>query len=199
MDGRWVTLQDAAAELGVSTRTVERRARAGDLESRLSDQGRREVLIQSTPTRADMVADSLSVVKESSERQLAVASTAIQLSQQQGEAHKQELKRSRRIGAAGWSVASVLVIAGAFALWTIARQTGAIELQQARAGDLETRLTDAKADADDAEQLAEAERQRADTLSDQLHLAELAAEAQRARATLTPIPGLWAGDPWGSP
>lgn len=187
MAAKWLTITDAASELGVSTRTIERRAKAGDLETRLSDQGRREVLIDPTPTRADMVADSLSVVQETSDRQLQIASTAVQLAQQQTEDHRRELRRSRWVGFTGWAAVGVLVIAGAFGLWTIAGQRGQIDLERGRAEDLRDTVT--------------VERARADTLSDRLRQAELDLQATRSTEARTwwdktfgPTPDAWPTD-----
>jgi len=43
-DGAWVTLQEAAARLGVSTRTIQRHIRAGKLDARRGDDPRVRVM-----------------------------------------------------------------------------------------------------------------------------------------------------------
>lgn len=54
MADTWLTIEQAAVALGLSVRTVNRHIVAGKLPSRLQD-GRREVLVQTTPDKADAV------------------------------------------------------------------------------------------------------------------------------------------------
>ena len=59
---RWRDLREAAELLGVSVRTVRRRLAAGEIEGRLAEDGRREVLIESPATAGDVLQDSLEVL-----------------------------------------------------------------------------------------------------------------------------------------
>lgn len=57
MSTRWMSMADAASELQISTRTLQRRIQAGELQTR-TDAGRRLVAVDVADNR-DNVADTL--------------------------------------------------------------------------------------------------------------------------------------------
>ena len=64
MADTWLTIEQAAVTLGLSVRTVNRHIVAGKLQSRVQD-GRREVLVQPTPDKADAVSAASRTVDDS--------------------------------------------------------------------------------------------------------------------------------------
>ena len=77
MADQWVSPRRAAELLGISERTVWRRVKADELQSRLDDDGHREIYVQGPVTASDNVSDMLSVVRDQAERQLQIAATTI--------------------------------------------------------------------------------------------------------------------------
>ena len=64
MADTWLTIEQAAVALGLSVRTVNRHIVAGKIQSRLQD-GRREVLVDTTPDKADAVSAASRTVDDS--------------------------------------------------------------------------------------------------------------------------------------
>ena len=181
----WTSIQDAAERLGVSTRTVERRAKAGDLASRLTPSGRREVRIDTEPTPADNWSDSLSVLANQSERQLQIAASTVDATRQLSAAYQGELKRARRVGLVAWLTVAALVAAiGAGTWWTARTLTateGRLETEQATAKTLGDRLEDTSERLIDTEADLRAERATTERLKAVID-AERAAQAAKPAA-----------------
>lgn len=64
MADTWLTIEQAAVALGLSVRTVNRHIVAGKIPSRLQD-GRREVLVATTPDKADAVSAASRTIDDS--------------------------------------------------------------------------------------------------------------------------------------
>jgi len=196
MAERWTTVAEAAKRLNVSTRTVERRINAGDLESRLTPSGRREVLTDTEPTPADNWHDSLSVVTGHAQQSLSIAATTIDATRQLADAHAVELRRARRIGLAAWLTVAALALAIlAGGGWTVRHLTATEADLTATTSDLTAERTRAEklttdlADTTGQLEAAHADRRKADAKAedlqariDELQAALLAAERARAEA-----------------
>ncbi len=98
----WLSREAAAAALGVSIRQLQRRIASGRLESRLTADGRREVLVDAPEDDAGVTGDTRALVLAGSHRQLAerIADHA-----------EVETRRARRIGAVAWSVVAIMLVA----------------------------------------------------------------------------------------
>jgi len=140
MSATWLTIKAAAERLKVSERTVWRRLRAGELETRKTPDGVREVAIESPLTPADNLSDALSVVEQQGERQIQVAGAAVGQARELSKHLTDELHRTRRTARVAWSIAAVLTIGVGVGLWASARLLGALELEQARAASQATTI-----------------------------------------------------------
>ena len=176
----WHTLREAGELLGCSTRTIRRRIEAKQLQTRMGSDGRREVLIDPmTP-----VPDADRVTASRADTSLTVV-TAQMVERIEHRADR-EVRRARRWGLAGWSIAAVLLIGVAVACWYVAEAiTGRdVELRgaQAQAEDLRDQLVGLENDRDAASALAVAlTDQRAEDVA---QIATLTVEVQQARAQL---------------
>jgi len=169
-EGTWVSVTDAAAHHDVSTRTVERWASAGKVDSRLSDQGRRLIRLESPTDNTDNVSANLSdtlseavaALEYRADRSMQAANVALDAHRRLVDAHQQELTRARRVGLVGWLTVAALAVAVAVGLWygvhALAATEGRVETERTRAAGLADRLTDT------ADTLR-AERSRADRLA----------------------------------
>ena len=187
MADQWVSPGRAAELIGISERTVWRRVKNGELDSRLSDQGHREIRIESPVTPSDNVSDSLSVIRDQSEREIRVAGTTIEATRRLAEVHLQELHRARRVGLVAWLTTAALVAAiaagGIFALRTLDTTERALDVERAQAVDQAERLTDAKERLTASEAALTAERDKTNTLQERIQdLQGDIVTAERARA-----------------
>ena len=148
MSDQWVSPKRAAATIGVSERTVWRRIRDGEIESRLTGDGKREIRVESTTTPSDNIAESLSVLRENSAREIQVAGAAIDATRKLADVHQAELVRARRVGLVAWLFVAVLVVVVAGGGWYAVRSMTLTEsdlsIEQTRSGHLVDRLTDAE-------------------------------------------------------
>ena len=154
MTDTWVSPLKAAELLGVSERTVWRRIKASELESRADADGRREVRINTPDTSdksSDKHSDTVSVVRDQAERQLQVAATAVGLAEKHSDYHMEALGRSRRIAIAGWAMAFVLLVTIVFGAWYTARQTGWLDVERSKAVGLAENLSDTQTHLTNAE------------------------------------------------
>lgn len=116
---RWSTLTDAAAELGVSTRTVQRRIRSGDMTARTVD-GRTLVAMSDIPEPGTVgaVVAGMQQQVETTDRLatglLAVAERNLQLVAARADLAERSVATMRRVAVA----ACVLAVAGV--AWTVA-------------------------------------------------------------------------------
>jgi len=151
MAENWELIEKAAARLGVSVRTVERRVRSGALKSRLDAKGRREVLVPACPTGTDILSDRLSDAQEAAQRQLSLAATAAGLAKQSADQARGDLQKARRNALAGWTVAGVLLAILAGAAYIIGARGGDLAVERQRADTLRADLAGARADVSAAE------------------------------------------------
>ena len=196
MADQWISPRRAAEIIGISERTVWRRVKNGELDSRLSDQGHREIRIESPVTPSDNVSDSLSVIRDQSEREIRVAGTTIEATRHLAEVHLQELHRARRVGLVAWLTTAALVATiaagGIFALRTLDTTERALDVERAQAANQAERLSDTKERLTDttdrltaSETNLQAERAKIDTLQERIQDLQgdiVTAERERANA-----------------
>ncbi len=199
--GHWVTIDQAAALLGVSERTVRRRVARGEIRAGNAEaDGRRVVLVE----RADRTGPDDDRTRRTPDDQadgdgggwtegvhddrtvtgaaLAVmADRSVNLAERRADELSADLVRVRRLAATGWAAAAVVgVLAAVGAVWGVR----SIEVVRGRAA-----AADAAAGV--LAGVVDAERERADTvtgrlaeLTDELVTAAATAEAERVRGGL---------------
>jgi len=187
MTDQWVSPRRAAEIIGVSERTIWRRVKTSELESRLTDQGAREILVGSPVTPSDNVSDSLSVIRDQAEREIQIAATTIDATRRLANVHLQELNRARRVGLAAWLITATLVVSiaagGYFALRTLDTTERALDAERIHATDQAERLTDTTDRLTASEVDLKAERDKTSTLQDRIQdLQGDIVTAERARA-----------------
>jgi hypothetical protein len=143
MSDKWVTFAEAAAALKVHPRTVERQIKSGKLQSRRTDAGQLEVLIDVVET-VDASSEALSVVAGQAENQvqLALGATSAlvksaqddaQLARSHAERAWEETRLARYGARLAWSLVGTMTIAVIVAVgWTATTMTRAqVELKHA--------------------------------------------------------------------
>lgn len=175
MPQTWMKLSDAASSLNVSTRTVERRIKRGELQTRLTNDGR-EVLVEKPDTVADITSDALSVIERAGEQQNELAqriAAAYEHPLRRAEADATQSRRSARrawIVTAGVSVIlSGVMVGGVYVLMSL-------DQTRNRADDRTKAIAEQFADLQDRHQ------QATDTLSDTRLKLEAAHDEQLALA-----------------
>ena len=178
MPDKWMTIAAAAATLNVHTRTIERRIAGNKIQSRRTDDGQLQVLID-VPDTAEPAPDPLETVRELAQDQvsLATGSASALVKFAQDDAHRartelsfvrQEAATVRRGARFAWAAVAVMAagICGSVA-WVSHKVTRA---------DADIRALNAHAQTMEAEarQLLD-ERNKAQTLAQ-------AAEVERAEA-----------------
>ena len=147
MSGRWVTLREAAAILGVSLRTIQRKIKTGEVEAR-EGRGGREVLLNTPATGDEITRETLSLLEQQNERGIQIAATATGLAREQAQNYQLELQAARRGGRWAWCVIGVFLVAGGAGAWFIngalTRQETEIEATQRRADGLKGELEGAR-------------------------------------------------------
>lgn len=159
--GQWLQIESAAAALGVSTRTLQRRVKLGEMSSRI-EHGRREVFIDQperaggdTVTQADTLTVAVAERAQAHAEALSVMSDRVAtLAEQRVEEMRADLGRARRWAIGGWTVAGVVLTGAALGGLWVARMSGE--------SDAHAKATDARAAS--LEALAARERERADAL-----------------------------------
>jgi hypothetical protein len=176
MSDKWVTFAEAAAAMKVHPRTVERQIKSGKLQSRRTDAGQLEVLID-MPETVTAASDALSVVAGQAENQVqfalgatsAIVKTAqedARLARLESERAWQETNVARRGTLIAWSTVAVMAAALIVAVgWTAATITRSqVELQHA-ADQVKTASEDARQSSTERDnlraQLADANEKRA--------------------------------------
>jgi len=117
----WMRVDEAAAALDCSRRTIERRIRSGDLESRLAEDGRRLVRVaREARTDRQVAAAMLDTVSDAAERSerlaMVVSGSMDRLSRmhEAGLAEAERRERSARMSArVAWSIAAAVAVAAA--------------------------------------------------------------------------------------
>ena len=153
----WLPVAEAASALGCSVRTVDRRIAAGRLDARLSDDGRREVLVAGDD-RPDVPAGddgrasvaAVAAVADQADRQVALAlGSATALTR----AAQDDAARCRRGSCLAWSMVGVMAAGVVVAVgWTTRAVTLSEVKIDAQAHQLDERaaVTDTLADKCDA-------------------------------------------------
>ena len=99
MPDKWMTVAAAAASLNVHPRTIERRIASNKIESRRSDDGQLQVLID-VPDTAEPAADPLETVRELAQDQVSLAtgsaSALVRFAQDDAERARTELSVARQ-------------------------------------------------------------------------------------------------------
>lgn len=195
----WMTMEQAAAVLDVSTRTVQRRVAGGDLEARTTDDGRREVLIDDTPSdgRRPVAPDVGDMVVEQHDRALALAERVTGVGQVTADHLAEQARAARRmvavVGVTLSVVVTVGVVGGVWAAYRIGTTDAALA---ASAADLDDTVADNVALRDDlastADQL-DAERLRASVAEQRLEDAR--DQAARLRDQLDEARSWWTVPP----
>ena len=121
----WLTLSDAAAQLSVSTRTIERRIAAGALRSRYTETGR--VMVGIEPTVRPATAQAVAAVMATAEgsRQAAIALSALHAAYEAARSAVEARASAAERNALWWRMACLTaclptVIAVAALSWTYA-------------------------------------------------------------------------------
>ena len=116
----WLTLSDAAAQLSVSTRTIERRIAAGALRSRYTETGRVMVGIEPTdrPAQAQAVAAVMATAEGSRQAALALSDAlpALHAAYEAARSAVEARATAAERNAAGWRVACLTVCASLVAV-----------------------------------------------------------------------------------
>jgi len=167
--GAWVSLTVGAELLGISLRTLQRRAKAGTVTTRQHDDGSREVLVprhvatdattvvvplEASGTRAGGADAATRARDTDATGAIVVAQAAIEGYHRQIDRLEAGAARSRRLATAGWTAAAAMgMLAAGGAVWGVVRVGGA-ERQAAAADTARALLA----------QAAEREASRADAL-----------------------------------
>ena len=139
----WCSTAEAARKLNLSERTVWRRIGAGGLQSRLTADGRREVLL--TPdASSDTASEAVSALDHQAERNLQLAGAAVGQARELALHLQADLRAARRGARIAWSLAAALVIAAAVAAWWTTRT---VTVKEARADLAEALLAETRARA----------------------------------------------------
>lgn len=120
MPDKWMTVAAAAASLDVHPRTIERRIASNKIESRRTDDGQLQVLID-VPDTADPGPDPLETVRELAQDQVSLAtgsaSALVRFAQEDAQRARteisivrQEADSARRSSRFAWSAVAVMTI-----------------------------------------------------------------------------------------
>lgn len=132
MPDKWMTVAAAAATLNVHPRTIERRIASGKIESRRTDDGQLQVLINAPddPSAGGAGAEAFETVKELAQDQVSLAtgsaSALVKFAQQDAERARHELDlvrhdagRARQSAKLAWLAVSAMAAAVCIAVaWT---------------------------------------------------------------------------------
>ena len=120
MPDKWMTVAAAAASLDVHPRTIERRIASNKIESRRTDDGQLQVLID-VPDTAEPASDPLETVRELAQDQVSLAtgsaSALVRFAQEDAQRARteisivrQEADSARRSSRVAWSAVAVMTI-----------------------------------------------------------------------------------------
>src|SRR3954468_10982688 len=121
MPDKWMTVAAAAATLNVHPRTIERRIASAKIESRRTDDGQLQVLINA-PDESPAGAEAFETVKELAQDQVSLAtgsaSALVKFAQDDAQRARHELalvrheaSRARRQAIIGWSAVGAMAVA----------------------------------------------------------------------------------------
>ena len=179
MPDKWMTIAAAAASLNVHPRTIERRIASNKIESRRSDDGQLQVLID-VPDTAEPATDPFDTVRELAQDQVSLAtgsaSALVRFAQDDAQRARAELSiarqeadSARRCARRAWAAVALMAITfGGAVRWVSHKVTKAD-------ADLRALGERARLMENEAQQLL-AERDKAQSLAQ-------AAEVDRAEAT----------------
>ncbi len=124
----WQTLTDAAAALGVSTRTLQRRIVAGELPSRKDHRGRVEVQVPLADLPSEVAAShALQAHADAHEQQAAALVRQVSVLTQLVEQHHAELQQVRadnRQAVRAWQLAASVAVVAAVVLGAVSVRSG---------------------------------------------------------------------------
>ena len=168
----WLSVDQAATRLGVSTRTMYRHIKQRACQTRLTDDGKRQVLVDDTP-------DSLAKM---SERQVQLAGASIGTAHELAEAYKAEAERWRRVGFVAWcctaALGLVIMAGGGYGLY---RGTRAVAEAENKAQNAQKQAQMLQARLSTQEQRENALQARLETLSGKLAASEAQLDVLQAR------------------
>ena len=166
MADQWLNLADATARLGCSVRTLHRKINAGELQSRLQPNGRRQVLLPEALPDSDPERHALRLA----------GGTAV-LAERWTQDLRAEVQRTRRWGSVAWIGVFGLAIAVVVLLraWTVRQQ---------EAKHLSATLSDTRLQLAEARELAQEAIQGAVEDREQLTQALETAQADLQEAVL---------------
>jgi hypothetical protein len=121
MPDKWMTIAAAAATLNVHPRTIERRIASNKIQSRRTDDGQQQVLID-VPDTAEAAPDPLETVKELAQDQVSLAtgsaSALVKFAQDDAQRARndlsiarQEVDTARRGARRAWAAVAVMTLA----------------------------------------------------------------------------------------
>lgn len=184
----WMTIEDAARELGTPAALLNCQLELGELESRPSDEGATEVLVALPPRSkpadgAERVGvsivpgrvDAEQIARVPSDSIPALAGALLPMLQAMRQAQREELRTARRWARLAWSVAAVLLLAFAGAA-VLAGRTVTLTRSEVRLANEKLQHT--------AGERAELNAQRAALAADRDALRARLGEARQAAARL---------------
>ncbi len=171
MAASWLTQSHAAAALGISVRTLQRRIKRHIYDTRPSDVGQ-EVLVDVPELPDRHVADK---------NEITLAAASMGMARHQVDQAHVELTRARRIGIAGWTLVFVLLAGGIGATWKGART---ISTAEAKAQNAAQRAETLQADLSIARTEKDAVRVSLATITDALQ-EQTAATREKSAEVLT--------------
>lgn len=178
MPDKWMTVAAAAASLDVHPRTIERRIASNKIESRRTDDGQLQVLID-VPDTADPAPDPLETVRELAQDQVTLAtgsaSALVRFAQEDAQRARteisivrQEADSARRSSRVAWTAVAVMTISVCVAVGWVSHKVTKSD------ADIRSLSERASLMESEAQQLLD-ERNRAQALAQ-------AAEVERAEA-----------------
>ena len=119
----WQPLNDAAAALGVSTRTLQRRIVGGELPSRKDHRGRVEVQVQLTDLTSDAAAShALQIHADAHQQQAAALASQVSVLTrlvEQNHAELQQVRADNRMAIRAWQLAASVAVMAAVVLGAV--------------------------------------------------------------------------------
>jgi hypothetical protein len=178
MPDKWMTVAAAAATINVHPRTIERRIASNKIESRRTDDGQLQVLID-VPDTVEPAADPLETVRELAQDQVSLAtgsaSAIVRFAQEDAQRARTELSIARQEAHTARRGARLAWMAVAMMMITICGAVGWVSHKATKSdGDIRSLAERAKLMETEAQQLL-TERNKAQAIAQ-------AAEVERADA-----------------
>ena len=183
MAREWRTVSEAASLLKVSTRTVQRMIKSGQLDSMMDENGRRLVDVSDSVTQDDNMSETLSIVGQQQERALQMANSMIAAASRRAEQVDEQVHQARKNTSRVLMVLGVLLVMSIAAAWqmasSMAQKEGQVVAAKTRISDLESRISEIQ---DQSKDLNEGQKANMSALATQLRdRAEEAARASQQR------------------